>query len=139
MTTKVYELYPCWGSFSVQTVDYHGTAYLVAATSVRQAYAVAHKDIWIDPNDDHPVGIVACGHRVTQRSLPAPPVAPGRPSTPPCRTGQAAGDHRMMFHPSRSRPHLERTMAEINAMSDDFPGLKQALLRAALERENAAR
>jgi hypothetical protein len=26
VTTKVYELYPCLGSFSVKTVDYHGTA-----------------------------------------------------------------------------------------------------------------
>lgn len=69
MTTKVYELYPRWGSFSVQTVDYHGTAYLVAATSVRQAYAVAHKDIWIDPNDDHPVGIVAIYRRDTGPTL----------------------------------------------------------------------
>jgi hypothetical protein len=58
MTTKVYELYPCWGSFSVKTVDHHGTAYLVAATSVRQAYAVAHKRVWINPQDTHPVGIV---------------------------------------------------------------------------------
>ena len=76
---KVYELCPRGGSFSVQTVDYHGTAYSVAATSVRQAYAVAHKDVWIDPTDAHPVGIVGvyrrdtgttlwcgcCGHHVT--------------------------------------------------------------------------
>lgn len=59
MTTKVYELYPCSGGFSVKTVDYHGTAYLVAATSVRQAYAVAYKHVWIDPHATHPVGIMA--------------------------------------------------------------------------------
>jgi hypothetical protein len=58
-TTKIYTLFPCFGSYSVQTVDYHGTELFVAATSVRQAYAVAHKDIWIDPARDHPVGIVA--------------------------------------------------------------------------------
>ena len=36
-------------------------------------------------------------------------------------------------------PPREFTVEEINAMPDDFPGLKQRLLRAALERENAAR
>jgi hypothetical protein len=36
-------------------------------------------------------------------------------------------------------PPREFTVEEINATPDDFPGLKQRLLRAALERENAAR
>ena len=60
--TRVYTLYPRSGGFSVQTVDYQGTEYTVAATSVRQAYAVAHKDVWIEPTDAHPVGIV-CVYR----------------------------------------------------------------------------
>lgn len=41
--TKVYALFPHGGSFSVKTIDYHGTELSVAATSVRQAYALAHK------------------------------------------------------------------------------------------------
>jgi len=57
--TKVYELYPGLGGFSVRTEDYHGTALMVAATSVRQAYALAYKDIWIDPERKYPVGIVS--------------------------------------------------------------------------------
>ena len=35
--TKVYVLFPHGGSFSVKTIDYHGTELSVAATSVRQA------------------------------------------------------------------------------------------------------
>ena len=42
----------------MKTIDYNGIAYRVAATSVRQAYAVAHKGVWIDAADEHPVGIV---------------------------------------------------------------------------------
>ena len=58
--TKIYELYPQGlGGFSVKTEDYHGTTLMVAATSVRQAYAVAYKDIWIDPEHKYPVGIVS--------------------------------------------------------------------------------
>lgn len=57
--TTVYELYPCVNGFSTRLADYEGTAFSVAATSVRQAYAVAHKNIWINPHDSHPVGIVS--------------------------------------------------------------------------------
>jgi len=68
--TKVYELYPQgFGFFWVQTVDYHGTALMVAATSVRQAYAVAHKRVWINPEHEHPVGIVSKYHRDTGYTL----------------------------------------------------------------------
>jgi hypothetical protein len=57
---RVYELYPQGlGGFSVKTVDYHGTKMSVAATSVRQAYAVAHKGAWIDPGHNYPIGIVS--------------------------------------------------------------------------------
>lgn len=56
---KVYDLYPRWGGFSVKTIDYFGTVLSVAATSVRQAYAVAYKEIWIDSDDVRPVGIVS--------------------------------------------------------------------------------
>lgn len=59
MTTKIYELYPHRGSFSTKTVNYNGTTYAVAATSIRQAFAVAHAESWIDPHDSHPVGIVS--------------------------------------------------------------------------------
>jgi hypothetical protein len=58
-TTKIYTLYPAFGGFSVKTADYHGVELLVAAVSVRQAYAVAHRDVWINPARDHPVGIVS--------------------------------------------------------------------------------
>jgi len=57
------------GFFWVQTVDYHGTALMVAATSVRQAYAVAHKRVWINPEHEHPVGIVSKYHRDTGYTL----------------------------------------------------------------------
>ena len=67
--TKVYELYPRYGSFSVKTVDYQGTALSVAATSVRQAYALAHRGIWIDPEHTHPTGIVAIYRRATGFTL----------------------------------------------------------------------
>lgn len=58
-TVKIYELYPRRGSFSTKTIDYNGTAHLVAATSIRQAFAVAHQGTWINPHDTHPVGIVS--------------------------------------------------------------------------------
>ncbi len=61
--TRIYELYPCLGTFSCKTVDYYGTVYTVSATSVRQAYAVAHKGVWIDPTVEHPVGIVSVYRR----------------------------------------------------------------------------
>ena len=69
-TTRVYDLYPNLGSFSCKTVDYHGVEHTVAATSIRQAYAVAHKDIWINPADEHPVGIVSIYRRDTGTTLP---------------------------------------------------------------------
>ena len=71
--TKVYELYPRGPGpslgFSVKTEDYHGTALSVAATSLRQAYAVAYKDIWINPEHRHPVGIVSVYRRSTGFTL----------------------------------------------------------------------
>lgn len=59
-TTRIYTLFPKgFGGFSAQTIDYHGTLLRVAATSIRQAYAVAHKNVWINPADQRPVGIVS--------------------------------------------------------------------------------
>lgn len=66
---KVYELYQCGTGFSVQTVDYHGTVYTVSATSIQQAYAVAYKDVWINPRDERPVGIVSIYRRDTGPTL----------------------------------------------------------------------
>lgn len=57
--TRIYTLFPVGLGFSSQMVDYHGTKLMVAATSIRQAYAVAHKKIWIDPTHRYPVGIVS--------------------------------------------------------------------------------
>ena len=68
-TTKVYTLFPTLGGFSCKTIDYHGTEYTVAATSIRQAYAVAYKDVWIDPTDKYPVGIIAIYRRTTGTTL----------------------------------------------------------------------
>jgi hypothetical protein len=56
---KIYDLYPYAGTFSTQTAEYGGSVYKVAATSIRQAYALAHKRLWINPRDEHPVGIVS--------------------------------------------------------------------------------
>ena len=53
----------------MKTEDYHGTALSVAATSLRQAYAVAYKDIWINPEHRHPVGIVSVYRRSTGFTL----------------------------------------------------------------------
>ncbi len=62
--TMVYELYPCSGRFSNKVIDYNGTAYLVAANSVRQAYAVAdHPCEWINPEARHLVGVVSIYRR----------------------------------------------------------------------------
>lgn len=66
---KIYELYPRRGSFSVKTDDYDGTMLTVAATSVRQAYAMAHHDNWISADDVHPVGIVSIDRRHTGTTL----------------------------------------------------------------------
>lgn len=40
--TKVYEIYPRGLGFSVKTVDYHGTAMMVAATSARRPAWAGH-------------------------------------------------------------------------------------------------
>lgn len=66
---RVYDLFPYWGGFSVKTVDYQGTTLTVAATSVRQAYALAYKYIWIVPADHHPVGIVSIERGTTGTTL----------------------------------------------------------------------
>jgi hypothetical protein len=59
---RIYELFPLWrGGFSVKTIDYDGTTLTVAATSVRQAYALAYKESWIDPVDIDLVGIHLVG------------------------------------------------------------------------------
>jgi hypothetical protein len=52
-----------------QTVDYHGTVITVSAVSVQQAYAVAYKNVWIDPDDTHPVGIVSIHRNLTGTTL----------------------------------------------------------------------
>lgn len=41
------------------TADYSGVIVKVAATSIKQAYALAYKGVWITPTDSHPVGIVS--------------------------------------------------------------------------------
>ena len=66
---KVYVLFPHGGSFSVKTIDYHGTELSVAAMSVRQAYALAYKGVWIDPSHRYPVGIVCMYDRSTGHTL----------------------------------------------------------------------
>jgi hypothetical protein len=67
---KIYDLHPCWGGgFSVKTIDYDGTTFTVSATSIRQAYAVAYKRAWIDPTNDHPVGVVSIYRRNTGMTL----------------------------------------------------------------------
>jgi hypothetical protein len=43
---KIYDLYPYAGTFSTQTAEYGGSVYKVAATSIRQAYALSHKGLW---------------------------------------------------------------------------------------------
>lgn len=58
-TIKAYELYPRRGGFSVKTADYNGTTFTVAAISVRQAYALAHRRAQINPNDERPVGVLS--------------------------------------------------------------------------------
>jgi hypothetical protein len=57
-TIKAYELYPYHGSFSVKTIDYHGTK-----------ITVAHQDTWINPVDHRPVGIVSIYRRNTGTTL----------------------------------------------------------------------
>jgi hypothetical protein len=57
MSVKVYELFPVAGRFSNQTVDYAGATVAVAATSSKQAHALAHKDVWASDPDD-PLGIL---------------------------------------------------------------------------------
>ncbi|OBG87867.1 hypothetical protein H8Z59_20335 [Mycolicibacterium fortuitum] len=58
-TLKAYELFPHRGGFSAKTVHYQGTKFTVAATSVRQAYALAYQRAWIHAHDRQPVGIVS--------------------------------------------------------------------------------
>ena len=55
---RIYGLFPHRDSFSTRTADYEDAELTVAAVSVRQAYAVAHKRVWIDPDDNRPVGVV---------------------------------------------------------------------------------
>jgi hypothetical protein len=56
-SVKLYELYPVPGGFSNQTADYSGTTVAVAATSNKQAHALAHKKAWAtDP--DNPLGVL---------------------------------------------------------------------------------
>jgi hypothetical protein len=62
-TIKIYNIYPQGASFTAQSIDYPGTKLTIAATSIRQAYAVAHKDKWINPTDSHPVGIISIYRR----------------------------------------------------------------------------
>jgi hypothetical protein len=54
---------------SVKAVDYRGIKLTVAATSVRQVYALAYRDTWISPMDQRPVGIVAICRRTTGTTL----------------------------------------------------------------------
>jgi hypothetical protein len=57
--TRLYEIYPAANrsGFSAQSVDYHGTIYLIAAISIKQAYYFAGNRVWADDADD-PAGIV---------------------------------------------------------------------------------
>jgi hypothetical protein len=55
----IYTLYPAFGGYSVQTTDDHGTEVRVSAVNVRQAYALAHRQVWINPDHPRPVGIVS--------------------------------------------------------------------------------
>lgn len=56
---RIYVLYPFLGSFSVEAVNDPGRSLSISATSVRQAYALAHGDHWICANDPTPIGIVS--------------------------------------------------------------------------------
>lgn len=58
MSTRTYEIYPNGGRFSNQSVNYHGELWIVAATSIRQAYACAYNRRWVNPSSKTPVGIV---------------------------------------------------------------------------------
>jgi hypothetical protein len=56
-SVKVYRLYPVPGGFSNRSRDYTGTTFAVAATSSRQAHALAHKKTWAtDPSA--PMGVL---------------------------------------------------------------------------------
>ena len=65
--TKVFELYRRGlgglAGFSARLADYRGASVFVAAVSLRQAYALAYKDAWIDPAHQYPVGVVAAYRR----------------------------------------------------------------------------
>lgn len=57
-TVRAYALYPNErGGFSNRSVHYSGTIVLVAATSIKQAYALAHKGLRATDPDD-PLGIL---------------------------------------------------------------------------------
>lgn len=62
--TKVYAIFPCGLGFTAKTPAHtNETIYTVAATSIRQAYAVAYKRVWINPEHAHPVGIISIYQR----------------------------------------------------------------------------
>lgn len=63
MTIKVYHLYPTGSRYSTRVNDYCGTVVAVAATSIRQAYALAYNKRWIDPDARYPIGVVSIHHR----------------------------------------------------------------------------
>lgn len=56
---RVYELFPNGVSISCKTENYSGTVMAVAAGSIRQAYACAYNDSWINPKHRYPVGIIS--------------------------------------------------------------------------------
>jgi hypothetical protein len=62
---RVYHLFHCSRGFSVQPIDYGGTVIIVSAVTVRQAYALGFKSVWIDPRDDYPIGIIAIHRKLT--------------------------------------------------------------------------
>lgn len=63
---RLYTLFPTTRGFSNKTIDYHGEDLMIAAESIRQAYAFAHNDTWAT-SSKQPRGIVATyereGHR----------------------------------------------------------------------------
>jgi len=59
---KVYELFPVGGSFSNDTRDYAGKTVAVAATSSRQAHALAHKRVWAT-DAESPMGMLCVYER----------------------------------------------------------------------------
>ncbi len=77
-TVRSYVLFPQWpGSFSTKSADYGGIRYVVAATSIRQAYALAHQRAWIHPHDEASV-IAEAGERSDTRHRAAEAIEHGR-------------------------------------------------------------